>query len=122
MRTYIYVTYYNQSFLKPETWKYCVPGISTSRTYWLFQPPRPSPPHILSLSWRASRNMSTLDAYILLNFTYRFSPPTLCEGTTLQLRHDTTPNFYYSFINSIPSNSFHPVPISRSPLNILHLF
>lgn len=82
-------------------------------------------PHILSLSWRASRNMSALDAYILLNFTYRFSHATSLSAASeaaLQLCNDTS-EFYYSFINSIPSNSsrsfqFHPLAQS----NILHTF
>lgn len=59
-----------------------------AETYRLFQPLRPSPPHILSLSWRASRNMSALDAYILLNFTYRFS-----HATSLSASEETFCNF-----------------------------
>lgn len=66
----VHLRNYNQSFLKPETRKYCVPGISTSRTYRLFQPLRPSPPHILSLSWRASRDTSTRTFCLTLHIVF----------------------------------------------------
>lgn len=113
----VHLRNYNQSFLKPETWKYCVPGISTSGTYRLFQPPRrPSPPtySVFELARQPEYEHTNTRAFCL-TFTYRFSAPPPARE---QLQH--TYNFIITL--SLIQSRFDRILFIRSIEPSLHLF